>query len=128
MPIVYTNGSICLRTLYRDKDWLFHESVSLRAGGKIIKSAVIPVYSRNNIEMQDKAMGGIKEELHFLEGQDNGIIEAISNCNESDYVSVRFDGRNDSKIITLSPREIRATKDCLELSMGLKALNLKSVH
>ena len=121
-PMIYSSGMLCIRSFYRDENWLYHQSISASINGKIIQSRVVPLDNERNKEKQVKGWYDVKEEIFFNSYEDNGILEAIALSDKHAYIEIKFSGEHENKIFSLTKKEIQAIKDSYELSNLLREI------
>lgn len=117
---VNSKGNYYLEDQFYSEDWIFHTSIKVKVGDQIFESAKIETYNPNN-----KTQNGgqhVWESINYLDGGDNGIIEAIAQ-NVDSVVTVRFNGRQYYSDFTLQMKDKKAIKEGFELSELIKQLN-----
>jgi hypothetical protein len=105
-PVVSSSGTIYLRSIYRNEDWLYHDQIVVRIGDRELETARIPASDRRNSRrVTQQAESGtrdarrttqkryISETILFTNGADNGILAAIA-ADPSAPVELRFVGRD----------------------------------
>jgi hypothetical protein len=96
---------------------MFHEKVQVKIGDKVYESDTVPTTNKNNIT--DPTGEGIYENVSYIGGGDNGIIEAIAKSGTQE-VHVRFEGRQSVHDFTLNTKDKQAIVDGYRLSQLLK--------
>lgn len=117
--IVRNDGYNYLEDQYYASDWLFHTKIQVIIEGvdKVYESDEVPIYSKNNTT--ENSGGSIWETISYLDGGDNGIVQAIAE-NSDKQIKVRFSGREYVKDVVLSKIDKQAVKDSYELANLLK--------
>lgn len=114
---IMNDGYYYMESQYHASDWMFHQKVQVKIGDKVYESETVPTTSKNNIT--DATGEGIYENVSYLAGGDNGIIEAIAKSGDQEIL-VRFEGRESVHDFTLNPKDKQAIIDGYRLSELLK--------
>jgi hypothetical protein len=124
-PVVISTGAIHLRSVYRDRDWIYHDYVVVRIGDAVLRSdamsATSPDVSRRTVRRDGRDRRGsyrddyITEQVSYRGGRDNGIIKAIANAGSSPVV-MQLTGGPRTFEKTLSDDEKRLFEEAYELA------------
>jgi len=131
-PVVTSSGTIFLRSVYRDRDWIYHDHVIVRVGDREYVSEALPATSpdvtrretrressrdrRNGRYTEDRY---ISESVRYRGGGDNGIVRAIAEAGDA-KVSMRLAGGPRVFDKTLSGDEKRLFAEAMELAALLR--------
>jgi hypothetical protein len=90
-PVVVSTGVIHLRSVYRDRDWIYHDHVVVRIGDAVLRSEALPAtspdVSRRVVRRQERDREGyIAEQVSYRGRRDNGIVRAIAGGGSSEVV------------------------------------------
>ncbi len=90
-PVVLSTGVIHLRSVYRDRDWIYHDHVVVRIGDAVLRSEALPAtspdVSRRVVRRQERDREGyIAEQVSYRGRRDNGIVRAIAGGGSSEVV------------------------------------------
>jgi hypothetical protein len=128
-PVVTSNGTLSLRSVYRDRDWIYHDHVVVRVGDEEFRSAVLPAtspdVSRREIR-RDVRRGSrvrddyVDETVSYRRTNDNGIIRAIAGAGER-TVTMQLAGGPRHFEKALSDDEKRLFREAVELAQLLRA-------
>ena len=131
-PVVTSSGTIFLRSVYRDRDWIYHDHVIVRVGDREYVSDALPATSpdvtRRETRRQsssDRRRGRydedryISESVRYRGGSDNGIVRAIAEAGDA-KVTVRLAGGPRVFDKTLSNDEKRLFAEAMELATLLR--------
>ncbi|MEO7966501.1 MAG: hypothetical protein ABIT38_21595 [Gemmatimonadaceae bacterium] len=128
-PVVTGTGTIFLRTVYRDRDWIYHDHVVVHVGDAVISSDVLPAsspnVSRREVRRSGRDRNGnrddyVDEMLSYRNGGDNGIIRSVAESGSS-IVTMQLTGGPRSFEKTLSDDEKRLFAEAFELARLLQA-------
>lgn len=114
---VFESGRISLSSFYKSDDWLFHESISVKAGDEKIDSGVVQSFEDSN--RRDHSGGTVWENVTYSDERENGIIALIAN-NVDKKILVRFHGDKYYDDITLSKTDKQAIADSYRLANLIK--------
>jgi hypothetical protein len=129
-PVVTSNGTITLRSVYRDRDWIYHDHVVVRVGDQEYRTAVLastsPDVSRRVVR-RDARRGSsrvrddyVDETLSYRRDSDNGIVRAIAGAGDLPVTMQLAGGpRHFEKV--LSDDEKRLFREAVELAALLRA-------
>ncbi len=125
-PVVLSTGAISLRSVYRDRDWIYHDHVVVRIADRELRSvaqrADAPTVSRRVARRSERDSRGratdgfISESVTYRGASDGGITEAIAKAG-SVPVHVRFSGGPRQFEMTMSDAEKRLFASAWELAM-----------
>ena len=131
-PVISSSGTIYLRSIFRNDDWIYHDQIVVRVGDREIESASIPPSDRRNSrrvtqqatsETRDARRTTqkryISETIMFTNGSDTGILAAIA-ANPSQPVELRFVGRELSHTQPMSDDDRRRIAAGVELARLLR--------
>jgi hypothetical protein len=128
-PVVTGSGMLTLRSVYRDRDWIYHDHVVVRIGDDVLTSAVLPAsspnVSRREIRRSSSDRNGnrddyVDETVSYRGGGDNGILRAIAEAGTA-TVTMQLTGGPRSFEKTLSDDEKRLFAEAFELARLLRA-------
>jgi hypothetical protein len=131
-PVVVSSGTIFLRSVYRDRDWIYHDRVIVRVGEKEYESDALPATSpdvtrretrkessrdrRNGRYTEDR---NVSETVRYRGNSDNGILRAIAEAGDA-KVTMRLAGGPRVFDKTLSDDEKRLFAEAMELAALLR--------
>jgi len=127
-PVVTSNGTITLRSVYRDRDWIYHDRVVVRVGDEEFRSAVLPATSPDvsrRVVRRDAGRGSrvrddyIDETVSYRRDSDNGIVRAIAGAGARP-VAMQLTGGPRHFERMLSDDEKRHFREALELAQLLR--------
>ncbi len=131
-PVVTSSGTIFLRSIYRDRDWIYHNHVIARVGDQEYVSDALPATSpdvtRRETRRQsssDRRRGRYDEDRYISEtvryrgSSDNGIVRAIAEAGNA-KVTIRLAGGPRVYDKTLSDDEKRLFAEAVELATLLR--------
>jgi hypothetical protein len=130
-PVISSSGTIYLRSVYREDDWIFHDQIEARVGDRVLETDRIPASDRRNTrrvtqkatESRGSRSGDkryIAESILFSGGADNGILQAIA-ADPTQPVVLRFVGRELSYTQTMSDDDKKRIAAGVELARLLRA-------
>jgi hypothetical protein len=128
-PVVTSNGTISLRSVYRDRDWIYHDHVIVRVGDEEFRSAVLAATSPDvsrRVVRRDVRRGSrvrddyVDETVSYRRSSDNGIIRAIAGAGDRS-VTMQLAGGPRQFEKTLSEDEKRLFREAVELAELLRA-------
>ena len=100
-PVVLSTGTIYLRSVYRDRDWIYHDHVVVRIGDQELASepqgANSASVTRREVRRNGRDSRGrnyedyVAETVSYRGRSDGGIVEAIAKSGRAP-VHVRFTG------------------------------------
>ena len=131
-PVVTSSGTIFLRSVYRDRDWIYHDRVIVRVGDQEYMSDALPATSPDVTRREsrqesssDRRRGRydedryISETVRYRSGSDNGIVRAIAEAGDA-KVTMRLAGGPRVFDKTLSNDEKRLFAEAVELATLLR--------
>jgi hypothetical protein len=127
-PVVTSSGTIFLRSVYRDRDWIYHDHVVVRIGEREWQTASLPAESPDVLRRESRRDSGrnsrdneryIAETLSYRGGSDNGIVRAIAQAGDA-TVSMRLSGGPRLYEKVLSNDEKQLFSDAYELAALLR--------
>jgi hypothetical protein len=127
-PVVTSNGTISLRSVYRDRDWIYHDHVIVRVGDEEFRSAVLAATSPDvsrRVVRRDVRRGSrvrddyVDEAVSYRRGSDNGIIRAIAAAGDRN-VTMQLAGGPRQFEKALSDDEKRLFREAVELAELLR--------
>jgi hypothetical protein len=131
-PVVTSSGTIFLRSVYRDRDWIYHDRVIVHVGDQEYVSEALPATSPDvtrretrRESSQDRRRGRydedryISESVRYRGGNDNGIVRAIAEAGDA-KVTMRLAGGPRVFDKALSNDEKRLFAEALELAKLLR--------
>ena len=131
-PVVTSSGAIFLRSVYRDRDWIYHDRVIVRVGDREYESDALPATSPDVTRREtrressaDRRRGRYDEDRYISEtvryggGRDNGIVGAIAEAGDA-KVTMRLAGGPRVFDKTLSGDEKRLFAEAVELATLLR--------
>jgi hypothetical protein len=131
-PVVTSSGTIFLRSVYRDRDWIYHDHVIARVGDQEYVSDALPATSPDVTRREtrresssDRRRGRydedryISESVRYRGSSDNGILRAIAEAGDA-KVTVRLAGGQRVFDKTLSSDEKRLFAEAMELATLLR--------
>jgi hypothetical protein len=131
-PVVTSSGTIFLRSVYRDRDWIYHDRVIVRVGDQEYESAALaatsPDVTRRESRREsssDRRRGRYTEDRYISEtvryrgNSDNGIVRAIAEAGDA-KVTMRLAGGPRVFDKTLSDDEKRLFAEAMELATLLR--------
>jgi hypothetical protein len=131
-PVVTSSGTIFLRSVYRDRDWIYHDRVIVRVGDQEYTSdalaATSPDVTRRETRQEsssDRRRGRydedryVSESVRYRGGSDNGILRAIAEAGDA-KVTMRLAGGPRVFDRTLSNDEKRLFAEAMELATLLR--------
>ncbi len=131
-PVITSSGTLSLRSVYRDRDWIYHDHVIVRIGDTELRTQALastsPNVSRREIR-RTSSLGDrrrnrrdddyIAEHLSFRGADGLAIIEAIARAgDESVHMQLAGGPRTFEK--TLSDDEKRLFAEAVELAALLR--------
>lgn len=130
-PVVTSSGTIFLRSVYRDRDWIYHDHVIVRIGDTELRTAPQPATSRNvsrreirrtsSLGNRDRGRDDYVSELVSHRGADgDAIIQAIAGAGKS-TVSMQLAGGPRSYEKKISDDERRLFSEAYELASLLRS-------
>lgn len=119
-PVVTSTGAISLRSVYRDRDWIYHDRVIVRIGEVVLRSDAVPVSSPRISRREIRRTGRdrddyVSEHVSYRGSGDNGIIRAIAEAGRS-AVTMQLAGGPRTFEKTLSDDEKTLFAEAYELS------------
>lgn len=131
-PVVTSSGTIFLRSVYRDRGWIYHDHVIVHVGDREYVSdarpATSPDVTRRETRREssrDRRRGRydedryISESVRYRSGSDNGIVRAIAEAGDA-KVTMRLAGGPRVFDKTLSDDEKRLFAEAMELATLLR--------
>jgi hypothetical protein len=131
-PVVTSSGTIFLRSVYRDRDWIYHDHVIARVGDQEYVSDALPATSPDVTRREtrresssDRRRGRVDEDRYVSEsvryrgGSDNGIVRAIAEAGDA-KVSIRLAGGPRVFDKNLSNDEKKLFAEAMELATLLR--------
>jgi hypothetical protein len=131
-PVVTSSGTIFLRSVYRDRDWIYHDHVIVRIGDQEYVSDALPATSSDVTRRETRRQSSsdrrrgrydedryVSETVRYRGGSDNGIVRAIAEAGDA-KVAMRLAGGPRVFDKTLSNDEKRAFADAMELATLLR--------
>jgi hypothetical protein len=131
-PVVVSSGTIFLRSIYRDRDWIYHDHVIVHVGDREYVSDALPAESpdvtrretrqessrdkRNGRYTEDRR---VSESVRYRGSSDNGILRAIAEAGDA-KVTMRLAGGPRVYDKTLSDDEKRIFAEAMELATLLR--------
>jgi hypothetical protein len=130
-PVVTSSGTIFLRSVYRDRDWIYHDHVIVRVGDQEYVSDALPATSPDVTRRETRRESSserrrgrytedryISESVRYRNGSDNGIVRAVAEAGGA-KVTVRFVGQ---RVIDkgLSDDDKRLFAEAVELATLLR--------
>ena len=132
-PVVTGSGTLTLRSVYRDRDWIYHDHVVVRVGDAVLTSAAYPASSPNISRREVRRTSSsdrrnrngyrddyVDETVSYRGGADNGILRAIAEAGRA-TVTMQLSGGPRSFEKTLSDDEKRLFAEAFELAQLLRA-------
>ena len=132
-PVVTSSGTIFLRSIYRDRDWIYHDHVIVHVGDREYVSEARPATSPDVTRREtrressrDRRSGRytedryISESVRYRDGGDNGILRAIAEAGDA-KVTMRLAGGPRVFDKTLSDDDKRLFAEAMELATLLRA-------
>lgn len=130
-PVVTSSGTLFLRSVYRDRDWIYHDHVVVRVGDTELRTAPQPATSRNvsrreirrtsSLGNRNRGRDDYVSELVSHRGADgDAIIQAIIGAGKS-TVTMQLAGGPRSYEKKLSDDEKRLFSEAYELAALLRA-------
>ena len=131
-PVVTSLGIIFLRSVYRDRDWIYHDHVVVHVGDQEYVSEKLPETSPDVTRREtrressrDRRRGRydddryVSESIRFRGDSDNGIVRAIAEAGRN-TVTMRLAGGPRVYDKTLSDDEKRLFAEAMELATLLR--------
>jgi len=118
---INNSGIIYLEDQYYAKDWIFHTNIQVKIGDKILQSEIIPTSQRENTH--ENYDGYIWENIHYTDGRDNGILQAIAE-NSNTEIKIRFVGEQYHYDFILPKIDKEAIKETYELYQLFKKVGI----
>ena len=131
-PVVVSSGTIFLRSVYRDRDWIYHDHVIVHVGDREYVSDALPATSPDVTRREtrkessrDRRSGrytedrNISESVRYRGSSDNGILRAIAEAGDA-KVTMRLAGGPRVFDKTLSDDEKRLFAEAMELATLLR--------
>lgn len=125
-PVVLSTGAISLRSVYRDRDWIYHDHVVVQIADRVLRSvaqrADAPTVSRRVARRSERDSRGratdgfIAESVTYRGASDGGILEAIAKAGTAS-VHVRFTGGPRQFEMTMSDGDKRLFASAWELAV-----------
>lgn len=115
---VRDNGYIYLESQWYDEDWIFHTHIQVKAGENVVTTNTIESYDEHNVHQNDG--GVVWENISYVNGGDNGVIDAITKADKA--VKVRFVGQKFHRDIVLPTKDQVAIKESQKLAELIKSL------
>ena len=131
-PVVTSSGTIFLRSVYRDRDWIYHDRVIVRVGDREYESDALPATSpdvtrresrressrdrRNGRYTEDR---NVYETVRYRGNSDNGILRAIAEAGDA-KVTMRLAGGPRVYDKELSGDDKRLFAEAVELATLLR--------
>lgn len=130
-PVVTSSGTLSLRSVYRDRDWIYHDHVVVRVGDTELRTAPQPATSRDvsrreirrtsSLGNRNRGRDDYVSELVSHRGADgDAIIQAIVGAGKS-TVTMQLAGGPRSYEKKLSDDEKRLFSEAYELASLLRA-------
>ncbi|MCC6773341.1 MAG: hypothetical protein IT360_19305 [Gemmatimonadaceae bacterium] len=134
-PVVTSTGTIFLRSVYRDRDWIYHDHVEIRIGDEVLRTATVlptsPNMSRRDVQRTgsnvNRRRNGRNQRDDFVDervsyrGADEGaIVKAIAEAGAAP-VNMQLAGGPRTFEKTLSDDEKRLFAEAYELAGLLRA-------
>jgi hypothetical protein len=114
---VSDRGVLDFRSVYVGDDWIFHEQVVARIGDRVVETATVPTYDKDNYN--NTIGGGVFESITFLDNRDGGLPRAIAES-EGEVINIRLVGRQRTHDFKLSTRAQNRIRDCVRFSSRLR--------
>lgn len=123
-PVVTSTGTISLRSVYRDRDWIYHDHVTVRVGGEVLRSEALPATSpdvmRREARRREKDREqSVAEQVTYRGGSDSGIVRAIAQAGTS-AVTMQLAGGPRTYERALTADEKRLFAEAYELAQLLR--------
>ena len=131
-PVVTSSGTIFLRSVYRDRDWIYHDHVVVRVGDQEYVSDALPPTSPDVTRRETRRESSserrrgrytedryISESVRYRGSSDNGIVRAIAEAGDA-KVTVRLAGGPRVFDKTLSNDDKRVFAEAMELATLLR--------
>ena len=131
-PVITSSGTIFLRSVYRDRDWIYHDHVIVQVGDREYMSDALPATSPDVTRREtrressrDRRSGRytedryISETVRYRSGSDNGIVRAIAESGGA-KVTMRLAGGPRVFDKTLSNDDKRIFAEAMELATLLR--------
>ena len=131
-PVVTSSGTIFLRSVYRDRDWIYHDRVIVRVGDREYETDALPATSPDVTRREsrressrDRRSGRYTEDRNISEtvlyrgSRDNGVLRAIAEAGDA-KVTMRLAGEQRVFDKTLSNDEKRLFAEAMELASLLR--------
>lgn len=118
-PVVLSGGGVYLRSLYRNKGWLFHDHIRVRIGDRVLQTAAVPSYDKSNAR-QVLESGFISERVSYFGVDAVAIIQAIAEAPAQTPIVVQFVGSEYQHTMDLGAGDRRKFVAAWQLSALLK--------
>ena len=131
-PVVSSSGTLYLRSVFRNDDWIYHDQIVVRIGDREIESSQIPASDRRNTRRVTQEATSetrearrttqkryVSEMILFTNGSDNGILAAIA-ANSSQAIELKFVGRELSHTQPISDDDKKRIAAGVELARLLR--------
>lgn len=131
-PVITSSGTIFLRSVYRDRDWIYHDHVIVRVGEKELRTAPLPatspLVSRREVR-RTSSLGSrgrqrerddyVDESVSYRGADGTAVIEAIAQAGPA-VVTMQLSGGPRTFEKTLSDDEKRLFSEARELAALLR--------
>ena len=77
-PVVTSRGTLFLRSIYRDRDWIYHDHVIVRIGEEELRTAPLPATSRDVSRRTIQRTSSLGERNRNRRQDDDYVSEAVS--------------------------------------------------
>ena len=114
-PVVVSSGTIFLRSVYRDRDWIYHDHVIVH----VTRRETRKESSRDRRSGRYTEDRNISESVRYRGSSDNGILRAIAEAGDA-KVTMRLAGGPRVFDKTLSDDEKRLFAEAMELATLLR--------
>lgn len=110
---VFPDGDVILLSSYSADEWLFHSSVSVRAGDRTAETATVETFDKQHYTGIDG--GTIAEQIRYTENRGRAVLDLLRDSTISSAL-VRFNGRQYHDDVKLSAAQLRAFREALKFA------------
>lgn len=117
---VFPDGEVVLLSSYTGDDWLFHTSVTVRAGDRTATTQIVETHDPQHYT--EVSGGTIAEHIRFTGGRGREVIDLLRDSTTKRAI-VRFNGRQYYNDATMTEGQLRAFRETLRFAELQSTMN-----
>lgn len=110
---VFPDGELVLLSSYTASTWLFHSSVSLRAGARTAETATVETFDKQHYT--EISGGEIAEQIRYTDQRGRAVLDLLRDSTLTSAL-VRFNGRQYYHDVKLSAAQLNAFREALRFA------------